>query len=286
MAGSPCPRAKPARSISQAADVFTRAVRLREARRPRRRCATRASSAANAVGVEHRVGEERARGDGVGIGRVDDHALAAAQREHGLAHVGERRASRPRRPRAPAPARRSGSASSGPARGSVEGHGEHDPAPGVALERARAVGEAALRGRRSRAPRERAGRTRAPRRSSRRPPGRTRRRSGSASRRPSRGCRTGTRARPAPRRRSGRRTGPTARPPRPSSRRRPSARRARRSAATVPGKPASATTRLEPPASDQQRLAGRVGVAHGGDDRRLVGAPRRSGAAGRRGAAS
>ena len=33
--GSPCPRAKPARSISHAADVFTRAVRLREARHAR-----------------------------------------------------------------------------------------------------------------------------------------------------------------------------------------------------------------------------------------------------------
>src|SRR4051812_43429624 len=43
------------------------------------------------LGGDDRVGEERAGRHRIGVGWVDDHALAPAQGEDGLAHVGERR---------------------------------------------------------------------------------------------------------------------------------------------------------------------------------------------------
>ncbi len=105
--------------------------------------------------------------------------FAAPQREDGLADGGERRAPARldhfERARQLGVAQRAGAL---PAL-ELEGDGEHDPAGGRALEGARAVREAA-RGRRDRLDDARAsGRGRAPRRSSRRPPARTRRRSGS-----------------------------------------------------------------------------------------------------------
>ena len=58
------------------------------------------------VRLEDRVREERAGGHRVGVGRVEHHALAAAQRQHRLADVGERRPLPRLRPRACARARR------------------------------------------------------------------------------------------------------------------------------------------------------------------------------------
>ncbi len=97
------------------------------------------------VRAEDRVGEERARADRVGVVGVDDHALAAAQREHGLADVGQRRAVAELDPEA---ARELGVADRGRAVRALEleRHGEDDPAARGALERARAVGEAARLG--------------------------------------------------------------------------------------------------------------------------------------------
>ena len=77
-----------------------------------------------------------------------------------------------------------------------EDHAEHEPAAGVALEDARAVVEQALLDLQLVDLAGRAIHARARRRARRRPPGRTRRRSGSASRRPSRGCPTAPRRPP------------------------------------------------------------------------------------------
>ena len=199
--------------------------------------------------------------------------------EHRLADVGERRAvARPRRPaRGPAPRTHGLRAARG---ASAKVTARTTQRPGVALEGARAVGEAA-------AARRGSSRTSPSRRSSTRTETtvvgdllavgadvldrRRADRAGDARE-------ASTPARPP--RRSGRRTGPTARPPAaagPTPSRASTPRVAMRT--TAPGKPSSATTTLLPPASDEQRLAGRVGVAHGGDDLRLVGA--RDEAAGR-----
>ena len=149
VAGSPCPRAKPARSISHAADVLTvpsacgkRGGRASGPSRSR----ARASSAAKAARGEHGVGEERAGRDGVGVGRVDDHALAAAQREHGLADLRERRGV-PDGDAERAGQLRVADRARGRRAREVERDLQHDPAPRRALEAARAVREPALRGR-------------------------------------------------------------------------------------------------------------------------------------------
>ena len=171
-----------------------------------------------------------------------------------------------------------------------EGDVEDDPAPRLALERARAVAEAARLRRELVPPRRCGGRARARRPRCRRSPARRPRRSGSASRPRSRGCRRGTRRPRGPPRRSGRRARPTARPPRRGRARgrRPRAARARgcgraaRSRAT----PSSATTTFDPPASSTSGSPRVVGVAHGGDEvllrRRLAERPRRSSEAQRR----
>ena len=141
--GLPWPLWKPARSISQAAEVLTRPS---SSGKRGGRSGARCSSAANASADEDRVGEERAGGDRVGVVRVEHHALAAAQAEHRLAHVGERRAL------AGLHAERARELGVGERARQLaalerERDREHDPAPGVALERARAVGEAAVGGR-------------------------------------------------------------------------------------------------------------------------------------------
>ena len=84
------PRWKPARSISHAAEVLTRPSGSGHAGGGAP--AAPPASVGERVGAEDRVGEERAGADRVRVGRVDHHPLAAPQREHGLAHVGQRRA--------------------------------------------------------------------------------------------------------------------------------------------------------------------------------------------------
>ena len=101
--GSPYPRAKPARSMSHAADVFIDA-RLDRPGRSERTPSAELLGRTLREGVEvaraqGRIREERARADGVGVGRIEHHALAAPQREDGLAHVGD--AVRARRSRCP-----------------------------------------------------------------------------------------------------------------------------------------------------------------------------------------
>src|SRR4051794_16181915 len=92
--------------------------------------------------VEDRVREERPRADRVRVGRVDDHALAAAQREDGVADVLQRRR------RAELDVERPGELGVADRGRAVraredEGDREDDPAAGRALEDAGAVGEAA-----------------------------------------------------------------------------------------------------------------------------------------------
>src|SRR5919199_2342653 len=85
------------------------------------------------AGVEDRVREEGAGADGVRVGRVDNHALRAAQAEHRLADVRERRAVAER------DAERAGELGVADGGGALaaredERDGEDDPAPGRALE--------------------------------------------------------------------------------------------------------------------------------------------------------
>ena len=129
---------------------------------------------------------------------IEHHALAAAQPEHRLAHLGRRH------PLADLDAERPGQLGVLHRRAEVpeaelERHRADDEPAGLALEQAGAVAEAAVGVRAASAYAARAGRTRAPGRSSRRPPGRRRRRSGSGWPRPCRGCRTAPRHRSTPR---------------------------------------------------------------------------------------
>ena len=141
--GLPWPLWKPARSISQAAEVLTRPSSSgKRGGRSGARCSSAANASADRIGL---VKNEPAR-DRVGVVRVEHHALAAAQAEHRLAHVGERRAL------AGLHAERARELGVGERARQLaalerERDREHDPAPGVALERARAVGEAAVGGR-------------------------------------------------------------------------------------------------------------------------------------------
>ena len=93
--------------------------------------------------AEDRVGEERAGADRVRVARVDDHALAAAQAQHGFAHLGERRDPTHRH------VQRAAQLGVGERAGALglaqpEADGEHGPAV-VVLEHAVAVLERALR---------------------------------------------------------------------------------------------------------------------------------------------
>ena len=201
------PLPKPACSISQAAGILTVPSSPGQ-------CGASRPSALPGRGGHHRVGEERAHRPGVPVVRVEHHALAGAQLEHGVPGRVQRH-----------PVARLDAEGAGqfgvPDRGRLARAGEpeidlqHD-VPVAVLEDARPVREPAL-GRRHRRGRDRApGRRRARPRWCARPPGRTPRRSGSGWRRPNRGCRTGTRRRSSrwsPRRRRSR---PTARRRRPA----------------------------------------------------------------------
>ena len=78
--------------MSHAADVLTRPSGSRKAggRAGPRRCATRRSSAAKASASRTGFVKNEPALTDVRVGGVDDHALAAAQREHRLADGGER----------------------------------------------------------------------------------------------------------------------------------------------------------------------------------------------------
>ena len=128
--GSPWPRAKPARSISHAADVLTVpsgcGKRGTRASGPSR-SAARASSAANACASSTGfVKNEPAETESGSAGSMTM-PLPRRSAEHGVAHVGERRASPPRRRRG---ARQLGVADRGRVAGVRQrvGHGQHDPA--------------------------------------------------------------------------------------------------------------------------------------------------------------
>ena len=293
---------KPARSISQAAEVLTRPSGSGHAGGRRRRPGARGARSSAANASASRIGLVK-----------NEPALTRCRGRRGRGPCPCRGAA-PARPRARRPsgapradldaerARELGVADRAPSareRSQREAHREHDPAPGLALERARAVGEAALRGRERRDLAVARGRARARRRSSRRPPGRRRRRSGSASRRPSPGCRPGTRRRPGrrptqratsashgspaatssarARRRARRRAWRSARRCPGSPRRRPrrSSRRRARAAARRPRRPRARRRRARP------RSAASTSGAAGPPRRRVVSSLRRTAPQGR-----
>ena len=280
-------RSRRARSATRP-DVLTlpsgcgkRGTRTSSPSRSRARSSSSANASASSTGL---VKNEPAETESGSPGSITM-PLRAAQREHRPAHVGQRRAlplGDAERARQLGVADRLGVRS--PAR-SRKRHGEHDPAAGRALERARAVGEAALGGRGSRAPRRRAV-VRAhgdDRLGDLLPVGADvldRRRADRA-----RDARQALDARRVPPRRSARRAGPTARPRPPRSTLAVhAARRATRSRTTVPGKPASATTRFEPPASTSSGCRPRpprarrrsIAPSSAASTSRAAGPPRRS----------
>ena len=201
-AGAPKPRAKPECSMSHAALVLTRPSVRREPRGVRRQ-------RRSLVGGQERVGEERAGAPRVGVGRVEHHALARAQPEHGGADV--ERAARARPPRRPACGRARGRRSGATGRPAAAGTsrrgprsagsgargpaGRRRPTPHGPLEQRGAVAEL-QRDQRQRADLAPAA---VPHPHGRdalgRPPGRRRRRSAPASRPWSPGCRTASRCR-------------------------------------------------------------------------------------------
>ena len=272
-------RGRRARARSRRARSATRPTSSR-AVRPAGSAAAGVRSALLQLGatrrVEHRVGEERAGRHRCRDRRVEHHRPCRRSASTGLAHVGERRALALRDPerarqlgvadRLGVGSRRSSYVTAsttqrpGVRLNALERYeNPHSPRPTSSTARAR-------------------GRTRARRRSSRRPPARTRRRSGSASRRPSRGSPTGTRSPASPsatqRSTSGSHGSPA---PRPRARP-PRAHPARRD---VHDRAREARVR-----DDQVRAAGEHEAPftrHGGDDR-----PRRPrcAPAGRRVAAS
>ena len=130
---SPYPLAKPACSISQAALVLTRPSGCGQAGAP---SGTASGSMTGLVKNEPALQVSWSAG-------VEHHALAAAQAEHRLAHLGQRRAL--------ADLDAEGAGELGVARpgrracpGQLEGHVEHDVAAGVGLEAGVAVAEPAV----------------------------------------------------------------------------------------------------------------------------------------------
>ena len=139
--GSPWPRGKPARSISQAAEVLTRPSG--SGKRGGRPCsAARSSSAANAS--SSRIGFVKNEPADTVSGSAGSSTMPLPRRSPSTASrtVGERR-SLPRRDRERARELGIGQRRRQLAPLEREGDREHDPAAGGALERARAIGEAA-----------------------------------------------------------------------------------------------------------------------------------------------
>ena len=231
----------PACSMSQAAETLTRPSAAGQR-------GAASGQAGRRPGREDRVGEERARAPGVVVVGVQDHALAAAQVEHGGADVGGRH------PVADLDAEAAGQlgvpdrcAEPGVLQG--ERDGEHD-VPLRPLEDAVPVGELALRAARAARRRRWCGPARAPSRRSGRSPGRRRRCSGWGPRRPGRGCRRAPRCRRTPRSTASATTWSQSTPAstcRACAASGADAKPRVATCSTVPSKPSSATTRLLPP---------------------------------------